>query len=382
MPRFSEIEGLRAWLAWTVVLCHLTEVLHLSFLNVDAWAHITAAVAVEVFVLISGFVIAGLILDRHESWPRFILRRAFRLYPVYLIALALGAFAMPAGLAALNRASWGQDHWSFWYNALLGETESVGRWPWAHWLLHLTLLQGAVPNEILPWSAVTFVGPAWSLSLEWQFYLFAPAIVWAMRKPAGAVVMTLLAFALAFLFQLGVFGTYESYTTLLGGLWLFLIGIASRLALPALQRLPMPQAPLVIGAIGVGLITNAAALGIWAALLAFMARDESRKTVVSGVVRVLLQSPLATALGARSYSVYITHAPILLIILYLLPTQTLSRAQTLFLLAPLTIICALAVSELLYRIVERPMIRLGGRLAAGRGGAAAPLTPSAQSPAG
>ncbi|HWA01152.1 MAG TPA: acyltransferase [Caulobacterales bacterium] len=380
MPRFSEIEGLRAWLAWTVVLGHLVEVLHITFLDADARAHVTGAAAVEVFVLISGFVITGLLLDREESWARFIMRRAFRLYPVYLFALALGAIAVPAGLAALGRAPWGQDQGSFWYVALSGETESLARWPWAHWLLHLSLLQGAIPNGILPWSSETLVAPAWSLSLEWQFYLLAPAIVSAVRKPRGAVIVAALAFGLALLFQRGAFGDYESYTSLLGGLWLFLIGIASRLALPAIKRMDLPPTPLAISAIGLGLVQpGAAPLGIWAALLIFMARDESKATAVSACARVVLQSPLATALGARSYSVYIIHVPIMLIILSLLPTETLTRAQTMLVLGPFTILCVLLLSELLYRLLERPMIRLGARLTAGSAAVETPLSGAAQS---
>ncbi|MES1201609.1 MAG: acyltransferase, partial [Pseudomonadota bacterium] len=263
MPRFPEIEGLRAWLAWTVVFGHLAEVVHATFLNADARAHVTGAAAVEVFVLISGFVIAALVLEKHETWPRFILRRAFRLYPVYLIALALGVFAAPAGLAALGRAPWGNDPGSFWYEALSNETQSVARWPWAHGILHLGLLQGAVPNNVLPFSSKTIVAPAWSLSLEWQFYLLAPVIVWVMRKRIGAFLMALLAFGLAFLYQRGVFGEYESYTSLLGGLWLFVIGIASRLGLPSLKRLNLPVLPFVIGALGLCYVQpSAAPLGI------------------------------------------------------------------------------------------------------------------------
>ena len=41
---------------------HLAEVVHATFLNADARAHVTGAAAVEVFVLISGFVIAALVL--------------------------------------------------------------------------------------------------------------------------------------------------------------------------------------------------------------------------------------------------------------------------------------------------------------------------------
>src|SRR5690606_30718104 len=43
--------------------------------------------------------------------------------------------------------------------------------------LHSVMLHGAVPHEWLPRSSVAMLGPSWSVSLEWQFYLFAPLIV-------------------------------------------------------------------------------------------------------------------------------------------------------------------------------------------------------------
>ena len=54
--------------------------------------------------------------------------------------------------------------------------EYAGLWKNAayHIPLHLTLLHGVVPEKLLPSSATAFLGPAWSLSLEWQFYLIAP----------------------------------------------------------------------------------------------------------------------------------------------------------------------------------------------------------------
>ena len=50
--------------------------------------------AVEVFVILSGFVIALMRLNEEEPYGRYIFRRFMRLYPLFLIALILGAMTM------------------------------------------------------------------------------------------------------------------------------------------------------------------------------------------------------------------------------------------------------------------------------------------------
>ena len=51
-----------------------------------SWRY-TGSGAVMIFMMLSGFVITGLLLTRKEAWLPFITRRAFRLFPAYWIAL-------------------------------------------------------------------------------------------------------------------------------------------------------------------------------------------------------------------------------------------------------------------------------------------------------
>ncbi len=326
--------------------------------------------AVEIFIMISGFVIAGLVIDQKERWPPFIIRRAFRIFPAYLVALAFGALTTPLAVEGLARSPWASDPSSWYFGSMVEGLASTNSHPWAHWILHLTLLQGVVPNNVLPWSAVAFVGPAWSLSLEWQFYLLAPALVWIMRSRTWAAWLVLFACLSAVLFQRGVFGTYETHTSILGGLWLFLIGIASRLALPAIQRANLPLSTIVFGAIGAGLLARELIpVSLWIAFIVLLARPEPRNALdrtIRKLADILLASRVATVLGARSYSVYIIHIPIMKLLLFLMPLQFMTQTEALLWLAPLSISLTLAASELMYRYVERPMIRAGARLAAGR----------------
>ena len=97
MRRFDELEGLRGWLAWIVVGWHLVLACDLKsrFLLFQPAAG-AASVAVDVFIILSGFVITHLMLDKHESYAPYLLRRALRLYPNYIVALALGLATTPA----------------------------------------------------------------------------------------------------------------------------------------------------------------------------------------------------------------------------------------------------------------------------------------------
>ena len=78
----------------------------------------------------------------------------------------------------------------------------------------------------------------------------------------------------------------------------------------------------------------------------------------------LFASPIAAYLGARSYSVYLVHMPMMMLVAWLM-TGTLALAETnaRIMVGVGTVLATLAASDLLYRFVERPMIALGARLA-------------------
>ncbi len=51
-----------------------------------------------------------------------------------------------------------------------------------HSFLHLFMLHGVVTSEFLPSSAYAIMGQAWSLTLEWQFYLIAPLLMYFLSQ--------------------------------------------------------------------------------------------------------------------------------------------------------------------------------------------------------
>jgi peptidoglycan/LPS O-acetylase OafA/YrhL len=121
----------------------------------------TGWIWLESFFVLSGFLIAGILLDaRHEPrfFRNFFIRRSLRVFPLYYAVLLAGTAALllangGAGYRALVDA-WGSPGWFFLY---LGNvrTALLGEWP-----------------------AADFLVPLWSLQIEEQFYLLLPFAVW------------------------------------------------------------------------------------------------------------------------------------------------------------------------------------------------------------
>jgi peptidoglycan/LPS O-acetylase OafA/YrhL len=162
-----ELDIFRAFFAWWVVANHcITENWALDIKVISA-RHIGfieyvlrhGGWAVDGFIILSGFVIAKLIVEGKESYLPYITRRFFRLYPVFIVCLLPSIFLL---------------------NPL-----SFNLWFWKAFLSHLLLIHGAIPEAFIHNSALAILPPAWSLSLEWQYYLIAPFFVsflWAAPK--------------------------------------------------------------------------------------------------------------------------------------------------------------------------------------------------------
>ncbi len=174
--RLRCLDGLRGLLATHVLIGHLMPLaavpaavawLRLPFLHGQA--------AVDVFFILSGLVITRSI-ERHGSGARFLQARFWRIFPVYLavLALAVPVQTLPSGL---DQIPWAAPEAS----------EMVtGGWPadgWARLAAHLTMTHGLFPDGALPYVWISFVGSAWSLSTEWQFYVVIALAGGARRGP-------------------------------------------------------------------------------------------------------------------------------------------------------------------------------------------------------
>ncbi len=363
MQRFDGLEGARGWLAWTVVVTHILQLTQITteYPSLNLLRDL-GDTAVQVFIILSGFVICHLILEKRETYRVYITRRFLRIYPVYLVCLVLGIFATLWYMEVLTAAPWGTSLAAGPHmRAQIASMEGGGFY--AHLIAHLTMLHGMIPTNILYESQFFFLSAAWSLSLEWQFYLIAPLVILMMAKPWPRLLLIVVAIAAQYAYDQRVFGTFQLPSFLPGAVALFATGIVSRLATPYLfGEIPFPAAPLLFfGALV--LIADAGQIHyvLWAVIIAsvWSGGPEGKP---DGLGR-LLNGKVALWFGARAYSTYLVHVPIIQSLICLCAVIGFDYALTVAFTAILTPPAVLLASDLLHRLVEKPGIALGRRLA-------------------
>lgn len=158
--RVVELDGLRGLAALFVVVGHyFGEPQH--GLHALAWAWI----GVDVFFVLSGFLIGGIVLDEASQSgfiARFYLRRAARILPVYLLTIA----SVFVGVGAFANADWAPHPLPV--------------------MAYLTFTQNFVMSA---GNLGGWLEPTWTLAVEEQFYLAIPLLI--MFLPRRWVVPTL-----------------------------------------------------------------------------------------------------------------------------------------------------------------------------------------------
>jgi peptidoglycan/LPS O-acetylase OafA/YrhL len=346
--KIGALEGLRGIMAWWVVLGHVSLSFdwHLPLIDKNT-------LAVDVFILLSGFVIARLIDRKAEAYAPFITRRAFRIFPLYLVVLAVSVALLGVQMGAWESIS---IHNGNNVNRLMLAQEATQNLL-PHLLAHIPLAQGLIPNAFLARSPYTLVGQAWSISLEWQFYLLAPFFMWAATSRRGwiAGIISVVALILASKIMPGGFlGNKIAH---------FGIGITSYLAFdrPGERRKWLAVAAAFSAiAIALGGALQFIPLMIWAAVL------WSASTLPHAPGHVLarfLSSKFLTHLGEISYSVYLVHMIPLYCSIFLLTRAGTSIITLQAVALLITIIGAYVLARLSYVALEKPGIALGARIA-------------------
>jgi peptidoglycan/LPS O-acetylase OafA/YrhL len=302
MKRLECFDGLRGVLAVYVMLGHVAPFAMIPVWIAQPLSH--GGAAVDVFFILSGLVIVQSLESFGWRGRGFLVARVARTFPVYLAMLALGVAVqvLPVDFARLPWIAAGSQARDIW----------SGGWPrgWvAEIVTHLTMTHGLLPDAIVPGTWVSFLGSAWSLSTEWQFYVLALLVGARIGPNRMAVAFLVLAvagllwqvtappdwqFSRAFLpnkaqyFALGV----ASATVVRGGApWRYGVVLAATLAICAVQARADKLLPPMI----------------WTVCLAAQLRPE-----FSGLhlLARMLRSRVLLWLGALSYCIYLTNEPV------------------------------------------------------------------------
>lgn len=336
-PQFASIQILRAVAAWMVVCHH-----HVSFygethsgvVGALLWDH--GAFGVDIFFVISGFIMHKSIQRRSQSAGGFLRRRLVRIVPNYWFwTMVMGACCV---LAPAAYACFGQPT----VRSVIGS---------------LFFVPHENPSGLGIYPLLT-VG--WTLNYEMVFYgLFAACLLLPQRWTSLAAISILLLLVPLESLLSGygaVVGPWQWLQT--GFLLEFAFGISLGIlhdAHPPRHRCWRLAAPLVIAASVVWVVLGGrtqlpATAIVWAALSL-----ESRSTHPL--------SRLAQHFGDTSYSTYLCHPIIQCAAFALTGSPPSLLAEALVFVVMLAVVAG--VSELSYRVIERR--RVWARLASGLG---------------
>ncbi len=338
MGRLKRLDGIRGLLAVYVMLGHaLPFTIAPAFLQ-SLFRHGEAAV--DLFFALSGLVIAFSLQRYKNAFLPFITARARRLLPVYLLTLAASIAIATLG-DPLQTLPWAGTP----ARDIVSASLPTPLWP--HLLAHITLLHGLIPQPILPYAYVTLLGPAWSLSTEWQFYLLIGLIA---PRHLGCGALAFL--ALGAIWRALPYGPLFSRAFLPDAAPYFALGLASAAWAKGERRTLLI---CIAGAWAIGLAASpekSLPPLIWGILLL-------AQTAPWGAI---LESRTLQYLGAISYPLYLVNEPVQRALALLFGPQVHGNPalfSTLFL--PNSVAVSLAAAALLHHWVERPFMRGGGR---------------------
>jgi peptidoglycan/LPS O-acetylase OafA/YrhL len=309
-PRVSELDGLRGIAILLVLVFHFTP----SSGPLFFLAHIfqTGWVGVDLFFVLSGYLITGILLDsvgRPHYYRNFIIRRSLRIFPLYYACLLLYGF-LTFYPSPIHWGDFLHAGGAAWYLGYLGNIS--------------VFLQNA-------WPGAAMLTPLWSLQVEEQFYLSFPFIVYAARR--RTLTMILLASVVA-AFLLRVILTLSLPNNLVGT-YVLMPCRMDDLAMGGLVAIAQRERPQWLKQRWIGWLTGLSAAAFLGTCLLFTVTPWSgvmrtlgftaAGLMFTGILVMLIawRQPFLLALcrlrvlvwlGTISYGLYLLHIPALTVV--------------------------------------------------------------------
>jgi peptidoglycan/LPS O-acetylase OafA/YrhL len=355
--RLAELDGLRGCaillvLMYHYVVCQLGAPEPRTFTSRLSAALSLSYSGVDLFFVLSGFLITGILLDNRSAnnyFRVFYIRRVCRIFPLYYLMVGLFAILILAGLDQVPAFSWllgkPMPLWSqlsFTQNIVMGVEGHLG----AHWL-----------------------GPTWSLAIEEQFYCLMPLLVWLLPRRFFVLVAVVLV-CVAVLLRVTC-GGWHSYvwTPWRGDAVLTGACIALAVRNRAILRLLRASVPVLYG--GFFIFLSGAAL-MTVSPSAFGAANYTLLAGLYGVFLLLavvepktlvarvLRNRVLVWLGMTSYGIYMFHEAVTGLVHCLIRQGSPSIGTALGCVATLVSLgLTLILAAASYRLFERPFLAWG-----------------------
>jgi peptidoglycan/LPS O-acetylase OafA/YrhL len=310
-PHYPALDGLRG-VAILLVLIHMLNLLETQDgLAAYVFYRISHAgwTGVQLFFVLSGFLITGILLDSRSAknrWSSFYMRRVLRIFPLYYSVLAITFFVLPAAGVIPESVAADEDHQI---------------WLWTY-LTNWAPLFGA--------GSKTFPH-FWSLAVEEQFYLVWPLLIRS-RGPASCLKFCLVVAAVSLtvrclLFWYAVPGhlIYENSFCRMDALALGGVAAAALRIPDWREKMLATSNRLLVSSGLLFAISMAVTRGFWTGTpagatvgytlvaacfaLLLLAIVSAEALASSTWVRIFRIHPLR-ALGKYSYAMYVFHKPV------------------------------------------------------------------------
>jgi peptidoglycan/LPS O-acetylase OafA/YrhL len=344
-PLRGDIQGLRMLAVFAVIFDHMMKWPSGGFVGVD------------VFFVISGFLITGILLREHEkthhiSFVNFYQRRVKRIMPVATIVLIL---TVATAFFLFNTARYMQTFWdavwAFFFAA---------NWHFA--LVGTDYFQADGP--------VSPLQHFWSLSVEEQFYFVWPWIMLGVlalagrggrairrRATTGAIMLLIVAVSFIWAMQQSTSNPTVAYFSTFTRAWELGIGALIAISSPWWGKLPAWLRP-ILGWLGfLGIVASYFVINDtlpFPAPWAMMPVLATALVIIAGTggeQRHLypLTNPVSKYLGDISYSLYLWHFPIIIF------AGTLVVDPNLWIYYPSLLAGIILISVFSYHLLERPI---------------------------